>query len=41
MIRFLKKLFEKLSRKQKSKQPKRPIEICPEAVAYLTNPRND
>lgn len=41
MIDFLKKLFKKLNRKPKAKPPKRPIDICPEAVAYLTDPRDD
>ncbi|GEM_PF-5579375 len=36
MIEFIKNLFKK-----NKKPEKRPIDIYPEAVAYLTNPRND
>ena len=34
-------LLKKLFAKRNKKSEKRPIDICPEAVAYLTNPRDD
>ena len=38
MINFIRKIFNKT---KKANTSKRPIDIYPEAAAYLTNPRND